>query len=156
MQAELQPDFGKLLRYYRKKTTDSKGYRGGFLSQEKLAELLSEKTGQYFHRNKLEKWEKGQSFIHHQDERNILVGLIEKPKSLLPWRLRSQCVAMVVLPTTFMMPSWLALPDPRSLNLSASPYQWVAGLRRSMVLKRWRRSISLRLLACINPDTGTP
>jgi hypothetical protein len=76
MQTKEQPDFGTLLRYYRKTTTDKDGYRGGSLSQERLAELLYEKTGQQFHRNKIEKWEKGQSFIHHQDERNVLVGLI--------------------------------------------------------------------------------
>ena len=76
MQYDQKPSFGELLRFYRRKTLDTDRFRGSYLSQERVAELISDAVGYEIHRNKVGKWEKEETTIHHLDERNILVVII--------------------------------------------------------------------------------
>ena len=65
--------FGEQLRIFRRNTIDP--LRGGALSQERLADLLSEDCGIIYSRAAISDWERGKGHIH-KDSRGILSSLI--------------------------------------------------------------------------------
>lgn len=66
--------FGKMLRFYRGQTADRK--TGKPLSQEKLADRISMKTGLAITRNTVGNWEHGKVYLHPQKDRFILIAII--------------------------------------------------------------------------------
>ncbi|MCB2160558.1 hypothetical protein KQH40_00570 [bacterium] len=74
MQIEEHPTFGQLLKFHRRNTSLPK--KGGALTQEKFAEIISEKIGYQIFRPKISDWENDKKTIHHIDERNILIAII--------------------------------------------------------------------------------
>lgn len=65
--------FGNLVRMYREKTVDRRV--GKNLSQDRLAQKLSKKTGLMFNRNNVSNWETDKIFISAED-RYVLISLI--------------------------------------------------------------------------------
>ncbi len=65
--------FGASLRIYRGKSYNE--YHRHGLSQEKIATLVSARTGYLINRNKVGEWERGEKTIH-QDDRDMLLALI--------------------------------------------------------------------------------
>lgn len=68
-----QNDFGKLLRKYRRQSKDTQ--QGDWLTQERLADLLSAQLGFDYSRGAISEWERGKSHIN-KDDRAVLVCLI--------------------------------------------------------------------------------
>lgn len=66
--------FGDMLRYYRGQTID-KG-TGKFLSQDRFAYYLSEKTGLTITRNRENNWENNKNQPHPQKDRNLLIAIV--------------------------------------------------------------------------------
>jgi tetratricopeptide (TPR) repeat protein len=66
-------DFGAQLRLFRRNSRDS--LYGGALSQDRLADLLSEAAGVVYSRAAVSDWERGKGHIH-KDARFVLVNLI--------------------------------------------------------------------------------
>jgi tetratricopeptide (TPR) repeat protein len=69
-----EDSFGSLLRYYRRRARDV--VRGGSLSQDRLADLLSLESGIIYSRAAVSDWERGKGHIH-KDARHLLVSLIK-------------------------------------------------------------------------------
>jgi hypothetical protein len=65
--------FGALLRKYRRQTTDPQ--YGGGLTQDRLADFLSQELGITYSRGAISDWERGNSQFHN-DDRDLMVGLI--------------------------------------------------------------------------------
>ncbi len=65
--------FGGWLRFYRRSARDA--VHGGPLSQERLADILSEDSGIVYSRAAVSDWERGKGQIH-KDARHVLVALI--------------------------------------------------------------------------------
>jgi len=66
--------FGEMLRYFRGQTSDPK--TGKPLSQAKLADYLSKKTGLVISRNKVNYWETGKSTLQSQEDRLLLTAIV--------------------------------------------------------------------------------
>jgi len=67
-------EFGKALLYYRRQSTDPE--RGGPLTQERLAEILSLSAGIAYTGAAISEWERGKAKIN-KDDRSVLVGLLQ-------------------------------------------------------------------------------
>lgn len=68
-----EESFGSLLRYYRRRARDLMD--GGSLSQDRLADLLSQESGIIYSRGAVSDWERGKGHIH-KDARHLLVSLL--------------------------------------------------------------------------------
>lgn len=66
--------FGDSLRFFRGQTVDR--CTGKPLSQERLAYVLTEKTGRNINRNLVNNWENSKSYLHPQHDRALLTALI--------------------------------------------------------------------------------
>ena len=70
----VEESFGDILRTLRRNSRDA--LYGGQLSQNRLADLLSEETGMVYSRAAISDWERGKGHIH-KDARPVLVGLVK-------------------------------------------------------------------------------
>lgn len=68
-----EPSFGKQMRFHRRNARDP--LHGGPLSQDRLADLLSEDSGIIYSRAAVSDWERGKGHIH-KDARHVLISLI--------------------------------------------------------------------------------
>lgn len=130
--------FGDSLRVWRRNSRDHQ--RGGQLSQNRLADLLSEEVGLVFSRAAVSDWERGKGHIH-KDARPVLVGLIKvlheagglpTRKEAEAWLASGNYRGLDAGEAASVDPAWIAPPTEPDVNTLFLPLHPIVGRDASL------------------------